>query len=95
MSKVNKNFDNMNKGRIELDDLSQVRKLIAQTESGIYNSTSETGEHVVVYMSQNKGMDVHFYQKNGWIRVDEYDRNGCKVSESFSGRYNKDELKSN
>lgn len=40
-------------------------------------------------MQENEGMDVHFYQKNGWIRVDEYDKDDFKVSESFSGRWDK------
>ena len=40
-------------------------------------------------MQENEGMDVHFYQKNGWIRVDSYDEDGFKTDETFSGRWDK------
>ena len=74
---------------INLDSPECVKKLIQETENGMYSSVSNDGEKVVVYIQQNKCMDVHFYQKNGWIRVDGYDEDGFKVSESFSGRWDK------
>ena len=55
----------------------------------MYSSVSNDGEKVVVYIEQYTGMEVHFYQKNGWIRVDDYDENGFKTGETFSGRWNK------
>lgn len=58
-----------NKGNIELvinlDSPKDVKELIQQTESGMYSTTSESGENVVVYIQQNEGVDIHFYQKNG------------------------------
>lgn len=82
-----------NKGNIELtinlDSPENVKNLIKKTENGMYSSTSETGENIVVYIQQNEGMEIHFYQKNGWVRVDEYDVDGYKISETFSGRWNK------
>lgn len=74
---------------IRLSSPECVKKLIQETESGMYSSVSNDGEEVVVYIQQNRSMDVHFYQKNGWIRVDGYDEDGFKTAETFSGRWNK------
>lgn len=74
---------------IKLSSPECVKELIQKTESGMCSSVSNDGEKVVVFMQQNKGMDVHFCQKNSWIRVDVYDKDGFKVSESFSGRWDK------
>lgn len=74
---------------IELDDEKIVKNLIATTESGMYATTSNDGENVIVYLSKNEGMNVHFYQSNGWIREDSYNSDGFKESETFVGRYDK------
>lgn len=55
----------------------------------MYSTVSEDGEKVTVFIQQNEGMDVHFYQKNGWIRVTSYDENGYSSGETFAGRWNK------
>ena len=77
------------KFNIDLSSPECVKKLIQETENGMYSSVSNDGEKVVVYIEQYTGMEVHFYQKNGWIRVDDYDENGFKTGETFSGRWNK------
>lgn len=77
------------KFNIDLSSSECVKKLIQETENGMYSSVSNDGEKVVVYIEQYTGMEVHFYQKNGWIRVDDYDENGFKTGETFSGRWNK------
>lgn len=41
-------------------------------------------------MQENEGMDVHFYQKNGWIRVDGYNEDGFKEDESYRGKWDED-----
>ena len=45
---------------IRLSSPECVKKLIQETESGMYSSVSNDGEEVVVYIQQNRSMDVHF-----------------------------------
>lgn len=70
-----------------LDSPNSVAKLINETPDGLYSTVSESGENVLVYMAQGEGMDLHFYQHNGWVRVDTYDNDGYKTDETFNGRY--------
>ncbi|MGE6347981.1 hypothetical protein ACQKIY_25095 [Bacillus mycoides] len=77
------------KSNINLENPIEVEELIKETESGMYGSTNDKGENVTVFIQQGEGMDIHVNQSNGWIRVDEYSIEGLKVSESFSGRWNK------
>ena len=85
-------MENKQSMAINLGSAEEVCQLIKDTPSGIYGSASEDEEHLVVHVEQGVGMDVHFYQKNGWIRVDSYGQEGTKDSETFSGRYNKSEI---
>lgn len=73
---------------IDLSDAKCIKDLIANTETGMYATKSNDNEDVVVYITKEECADFHFYQKNGWIREDSYDANGCKESESYIGRYN-------
>ena len=74
---------------IDLSDSEQVKKIVNETESGMYSSETEDGEKVVIFLDKGKAMDVKVYQPNGWIRVDEYGENGYKQSETFDGKWNK------
>lgn len=73
---------------IELDNPSVVKDLINNTETGMYPTVSNDNEEIVVFLTKGKGMDVHFYQTNGWIREDSYDSEGYKECESFIGKHN-------
>lgn len=77
---------------IKLSSPECVKELIQKTESGIYETISDAGERVFVFMQQNRGMDVHFYQKNCWIRVDGYDKDGFKEDESYRGRWDEEDI---
>lgn len=74
---------------IVLNEPKCVKELIQKTEDGMYPTVSNDGEKVLVFIEKNKGMDVHFYQHNGWIRVDSYDNDGQSIGETFAGRWNK------
>lgn len=84
-------MENNQKLAIDLASPEQVRQLIADTPSGLYGSVTEDGEKLAVYVDQGEWLDVHVYQKNGWIRVDSYGPNGIKDSETFTGRYDTSE----
>lgn len=80
----------MSKLPINLADTDFVKNLIHTTESGMYDSVSEDGEKVIVMLQQGEGMEIYFYQKNGWIRKDEYNHIGLKESELFEGRWDRE-----
>ena len=69
---------------IDLDNAKIVKDLILNTKSGIYATTSNDGENVIVQIIKGECADITFHQKNGWVRVDEYGANGFKISESFT-----------
>lgn len=87
MCEIAKQVKNIEKGRIDLGEFEYVKRLIEETESGMYASVTEDGENVLVYVSQNVGMEMDVYQKNKWIRRDTYSKEGFKTDEEFIGRY--------
>lgn len=74
---------------ISFDEISDVKKFIHETKSDMYGGNNTSDERVVVMLEQGVGMSVRTYQENGWIRLDEYDADGCKELETFNGRWNK------
>ncbi|MGQ7228377.1 hypothetical protein [Bacillus cereus] len=77
------------KGDINLENPIEIENLIKETESGMYGSHNDKGESVTLFIQQGQAMDIHVFQSNGWVRIDEYNMSGLKVSESFSGRWDK------
>lgn len=79
---------NLLKERIDFTEPNSVKKAIQMLESSIYGGKNVDGENVDVLLEQNVGMVVHVYQSNGWIRIDEYNADGIKESETYNGRWN-------
>lgn len=77
--------------QLSFEKTEDVSNFINNTESGMYQGKTDEGEKAVVMLEQGVGMDVHVYQKNGWIRVDDYNQLGIKEGETFNGRWNKGE----
>ena len=72
-----------------LETLEDVAKLIEHTESGLYTSVTNKGEDCAVLIQRNEGMELQIKQQNGWIRIEEYDKEGHKTLETFNGRWKK------
>lgn len=72
-----------------LETLEDVAKLIKHTESGLYTSVTNEGEDCAVLIQRGEGMELQIRQQNGWIRVEEYDKEGHKTLETFNGRWKK------
>lgn len=68
--------------KIELTKES-ISKVIRETESGLYTSSNENNEDLVVRIERGVGMEIDYLQKNGWTRTHEYDADGNFASESF------------
>lgn len=75
--------------KTDLGNPEQVKDLINNNESSLYDTVNEDGEKVFVYLDKGIGMDVKTYQENGWIRVDSFDNDGFKTDEMFEGRWEK------
>lgn len=84
-----KNMQNVLKEQINFTEPNSVKNAIQSLASNIYGGTNVAGERVAVMLQQNVGMTIHVYQSNDWIRVDEYDADGFKESETFNGRWHK------
>ena len=76
--------------QLSFNETKDVRKFIEETESGLYSGVNEDGDKVAVLVEQGVGLEVLTNQKNGWIRVNEYDEDGCLEIETFRGRWNKE-----
>jgi hypothetical protein len=74
---------------VKFEDTEEVKKFIEETESGMYKGVNADKEVVWVMLEQGVGMDVHTNQSNGHVRIDDYNKNGLKVSETFNGRWDK------
>jgi len=70
-------------------DREAIKAFIHNNESSIYSGKNVDGEKVAVLLDTNSGMDVYTYQKNGWIRVTSYDKDGFSEGETFNGRWDK------
>lgn len=76
--------------KLSLTSVEERAKFIAENESSMYGGKNEEGEEVVVMLEKGLGMDVHTYQSNGWIRVDEYFEHGLIVGTTYKGRWDKE-----
>lgn len=55
----------------------------------MYVGENSDGEKVMMYLKNGKGIVLKTYQKNGRVRVNFYDEDGCNSGETFDGRWNK------
>lgn len=68
-------------------DAKFVADMVKSHEPGLYSSKNNEGETVAVSIDGEHGAVVRTYQNNGWIRVEEYDKNGICELETFDGRW--------
>lgn len=73
-------------------DKEKFVEFIMNCDNDMYSGKNEDGEEIVVATQRFTGIKVSTYQKNGWIRVNDYtlsiDENGIDVimSETFEGK---------
>lgn len=75
---------------VDFSDSEQVRKFINDHESSMYGGKNDEGEDVVVLISKGEEATVKTFQKNGWLRVNYYGKNGYSEGETFQGRHDKE-----
>lgn len=73
--------------KLDFSDSAAVRKFIEETESGMYSGKNVDGEKVALMHDKGIGFDLHTYQNNGWVRVNDYGKNGYCEGETFNGRW--------
>ena len=56
-------------------------------ESDLYSAKNENSEDLIITVEKGNGFTVTTYQKNKWIRVNEYDKDGRMESETFEGKW--------
>ena len=84
---LSKETENILDKPLNFDDFNSIRYFIHNTESNLLGGKNVDGEEVVVSVQKGVGMTVRTFQSNKWIRVDEYDENGIRESESYDGRW--------
>lgn len=52
-------------------------------EEGLYTSKNEKGEMLSVGVSKSGGFTISTYQNNGWIRINNYDKDGFLIEEMY------------
>lgn len=60
-----------------------IKKLVSETESGLYTATGANNEDLVVRIEKGVEMEIDYLQRNGWTRTHEYDADGIFISESY------------
>lgn len=78
------------KTKYDLNNNECVKDLIENSVSGIYETTNEHGEKVVLKIENGIKMIVKTYQKDMKVKIETYVRNGKKgymKSEMFEGRW--------
>ena len=63
----------------------QMMKEFGDSETA-YSVVIEDGETVLVSIFKDH-IIVQTHQKNGWVRINEYDENGTFASETYDGRW--------
>lgn len=63
------------------DIMNRIRS--GELEIGIYTSTNEKKENVVILCLNENHIITYTIQKNGWTRMNEYDENGNMIGESY------------
>lgn len=70
-------------------DVNVRRKLIRDYGDHLlpFSGTNEEGESVLVSIHKERGIVVRTEQKNGWVRVNAYNKDGQHESEGYDGRW--------
>lgn len=58
--------------KLDLENDNTIIEFINTMESDLYTGKNSEGEDIVVAIQKNVGMKISTYQKNNWIRIDEY-----------------------
>ena len=72
-----------------LSEWEDMKKLLSDTDSGMYGCKNSDGEDVLVMREEGHGMEVMTFQSNGWLRVNYYTELGHDDGETFTGRWDK------
>ena len=81
----------LNELAAHFDGIESRRKLIAEfgKSKTSYMGINNHGEQVMLSISED-GIIERVWQSNHWIRVEEYDKEGYHVGESYDGRWTED-----
>lgn len=58
--------------KLDLENDNTIIEFINTMESDLYTGKNSEGEDIVVAIQKNVGMRISTYQKNNWIRINEY-----------------------
>ena len=61
--------------------IDQIRK--GKLKPGVYTTTNEKKENAIIVCLNDNHILVTTAQKNGWIRMNEYDENGNMIGEIY------------
>lgn len=54
-----------------------------------FTGENADGETVVISIDTENGIVLNTYQKNGWVRINYYNKDGIAEGETFDGRWDK------
>lgn len=54
-----------------------------ELKPGLYATTNEKNENVVVMSLTDNHIVTYTMQQNGWIRINEYDKDGNMIGETY------------
>lgn len=63
------------------DIIKKIRN--GELKPGVYTTTNEKKENAIIVCLTDNHILVTTAQKNGWIRMNEYDENGKMIGESY------------
>lgn len=61
---------------------------ITDNPTGAYHGKNDEDELLYISLEQSVGMEVKVFQKNKWVRIDEYSERGLLLGELYEGRWN-------
>lgn len=78
------NKERLNELASNFGDIEARRKLIAEfgNSDTAFSGKNQEGEDVMISIAKT-GIIERIWQKNGFMRVDEYDKNGCFVGQTY------------
>lgn len=81
----------LNELAAHFEDINIRKQMIeefGESKTNFYGKNADK-EVVCIAIDSEKGIILHTYQANGWIRVNYYDKNGKNEGETFDGHWNK------
>lgn len=70
-------------------DIEVRRKIIKEygDSTDMFFGVNEDDENVYLSVDSENGITLTTHQKNGWVRVNYYDKDGYQEGETFQGRW--------